>query len=848
MAGPGLFALTLFVSALLLFLVQPMVGKMVLPLFGGAAAVWAACLVFFQLMLLAGYAYAHVSTAWLGARKQAALHFIILLAPIAVLPIAVNRALAPTGAAAPVPWLLLTLFMAVGLPFFVVAASAPLLQKWFADTDHPAARDPYFLYAASNLGSMIALVGYPVLMEPQLTLAAQGVAWAVGYGALVVLIAACAAVLWLSAKTNRDREGADKVKEPAPLPHGRGSFQPLTVARRARWVLLAAVPSSLLLGVTTYLTTDVTAHPLLWMPPLVLYLLSFMLVFSRTPGRVARWLRDRLAPSMRTSPDRLLDGRRFWALALPLLVLMLIYLMLSATPLGVGWLLVLHLTAFLTACMVCHGELARDRPPPERLTEFFLWIAVGGALGGLFNALVAPLLFQAVVEYPLALWMACLALPPLAVKKESIWGFRVEGGLASACALMGMVLIGLRMADGTLHTAGLAGGRWVWPAAAMLAAGVAGTVYIRRRPDEMYARAFDFLLPLALGMLVVGLGLGVSSWAVYGLLSRAVGGQDPLALRKLLAFGLPAVLCFILIDRPLRFGLGLGAFLLAAWFSALFDSSLLAQTRDFYGVLRVETARERDRDYVCLYSGSTLHGMQAADGDDRAEPLVYYHRTGPIGQVFAAYNGAQDPPRDLAVIGLGAGALAAYARPEQKLTFYEIDPAVAALCRDGGYFTYWDDAVRRGARLQLAPGDARLTLENDALSGNEKYGILVVDAFSSDAIPTHLIDREALALYLRRLAEGGLVAFHISNAHIDLGPVLANLAADANVSGLVWNERVEPGGPPGKAGSTWVVIARKAEDLARLPRKSWQELQPNPAVGVWTDDYSNLWGALRPGW
>ena len=745
-----------------------------------------------------------------------------------MLPVAVSRAWATTGAADPVPWLLLTLLLAVGLPFFVVAATAPLLQKWFADTDHPAARDPYFLYAASNLGSMTALVAYPFLVEPNLTLAAQRVAWAAGYGVLAVLIAVCAVLLW-RAPPRKDEVGRMKDEQDRPKSVSSFGLHPSSF----RWVLLAFVPSSLLLGVTTYLTTDVTAHPLLWMPPLALYLLSFVLVFSPIPGRVARML-----------PRGLRDGRRFWAFALPLLVLLLLYLMLSGAPLGIGWLLALHLTVFFAACMVCHGELARDRPGPERLTEFFLWLSVGGALGGLFNALIAPRVFPDVVEYPLALWLACLLLPTLAAKMEGVWSFRVEVGLVAVFTLLGLLLVGLRLADRSLNAAGLAGGRWGWHAAALLAAAAAGAVYVLRRPDGRPARTLDFLLPLALGVLVVGLILGVSSAPVYGTLSRVSGGQDPLTLQKLLAFGLPAVLCFTFVDRPLRFGLGVGAFLLAAGFCGLFDAAALYQKRDFYGVLQVRRTREGGRDYYCLYHGTTLHGQQAADGPDRGEPLAYYHRGGPVGQVFAAYN--VGPPRDLAVIGLGAGTLAAYARPGQDLVFYEIDPNVADLCRRGDYFTYWADAEARGARPRLVLGDARLTLEKDAQSRKEKYRILVVDAFSSDAIPTHLIDREALALYLGRLADGGVIAFHISNIHIDLRPVLANLAGDAGLAGLCEDDGA--GGAAGKGASTWVVLARKREDLKPLSDgPAWQELRPDPAVGVWTDDYSNLFGVLRRG-
>jgi hypothetical protein len=844
LSAPALFALTLFVSAFLLFLIEPMVGKMLLPLYGGAASVWTTCLVFFQAALLAGYAYAHASTAWLGARKQAVVHLVLLLAPAAVLPIAVRGA-APAGAAHPALWLLMTLLLTVGLPFFVVAATAPLLQRWFADTTHPEARDPYSLYAAANLGSVLALVGYPFLIAPHLTLAAQRAVWAVGYGVLAALIAGCALLLWKTPHgTSRDREQA--VFD--PLPHGRGSSGvPVTAAHRFRWLLLAAVPASLLLGVTAYLTTDVAAHPLLWMPPLTLYLFSFILVFSHLPGRIAGRIRESFSPQMRSSVGWLLDGRRFWALALPLVVLILLYLVLSAAPLGMGWVLTLHLTAFFAVCMVCHGELARDRPAPERLTEYYLWLAAGGALGGVFNAAVAPVAFNAVVEYPIALALACLLLPRLTAETQTAWGRRVEVGLIAALPLVGLLLIGLRLHEGGLEFARLADGRWVWHAAALLAAGAGGAMYVLRRRDGRGERAADLLLPLGLGVLVVGLLWGVGTAPVYELLGR-VPHSSPTTLQKILCFGLPALICFTFVDRPLRFGLGVGAFLLAAGFCGLFDATVPYQARNFYGVLQVTTNRESGREYYCLYSGTTLHGQQAADGPDRGEPLAYYHRSGPAGQVFAAYNGDADTPRDVVVIGLGAGALAAYARPGQRVTFCEIDPRTADLCRDGRYFTYWADAQKRGARLRLKSGDARLTLRDEDQSGQEKYGILVVDAFSSDAVPTHLIDREALALYLRRLDDDGIVLFHISNLNIDLEPVLANLARDAGLAGLM---RDDPsGGVAGKAASTWAALARKKERLAKLPSEGptgWREMRPDPAVGVWTDDYSNLLGVLRLG-
>ena len=426
------FALTLFISAMQLFLVEPMIGKMILPLLGGTPAVWNTCMVFFQAVLLCGYGYAHFSTSWLGARKQAALHLVLLLLPFLFLPVAVNRGLI-RGDENPVLIVLLILSLTVGPPMFVVSASAPLLQKWFASTSHPAAKDPYFLYGASNLGSMLALLAYPTAVEPFLRLQQQSIDWTIGYGVLAALTAYCAVFLWLSP---RNVETSDKeiASEHGSLNSGGGSSQAIqpskqgirvgkpaepstpadvatshtltgavTWTRVLRWVALAFVPSSLMLGATTYITTDIAAIPLLWVAPLALYLLSFIIVFSRVPAWVHKGM----------------------VLVLPLLVLTLLFFMLSEMKTSshwIAWSLGLHLTTLFVVSMVCHGELARDRPAPKYLTGYFLWMSVGGVLGGLFNGLLAPLIFTGIVEYELAMMLACYLTPPLGIAKESAWG------------------------------------------------------------------------------------------------------------------------------------------------------------------------------------------------------------------------------------------------------------------------------------------------------------------------------------------------------------------------------------------------------------------------------------------
>jgi hypothetical protein len=352
-----LFGATIFVSASLLFLVQPMFARMALPLLGGAPAVWNTAMVFYQAVLLAGYAYAHVTMRWLGARRQAGLHLLILLVPLLVLPIALPAGWIPPGDTNPIPWLLALLAAAVGLPFFAVSATSPALQAWLAATGHPAARDPYMLYAASNVGSMLALLAYPVLVERFVHLDSQSRLWAWGYGILVGLAAGCALALWRAGAAHRGEEpGNGATTAPLAAAELGDADRPITPARRARWVLLAAVPSSLMLSVTTYLSTDIAAIPLLWIVPLAIYLLTFALVFGRR----------RLIP------------HRVWVELLPVALLPLVLVLVARANEPLLLVIPTHLVVFFVAAMVCHGELAQDRPDPRHLTAFYLRLAVGG--------------------------------------------------------------------------------------------------------------------------------------------------------------------------------------------------------------------------------------------------------------------------------------------------------------------------------------------------------------------------------------------------------------------------------------------------------------------------------------
>ncbi len=749
----ALFSATLFLSAGLVFLVQPMFAKFVLPLFGSTPAVWNTSMLFFQTTLLAGYLYAHESTRRLGVRRQAAGHLGVLLVPLLVLPIAVPEGWIPPADSNPVPWLLGLLAVAVGLPFFVVSTTAPLLQRWLAATDHPAAADPYFLYRASNLGSVLGLLAYPVVVEPSLRLAEQGRLWSGGYALLVVLVLACAAVVWRSPRPSAAAQAdedvmaaapAGIVPDASPAPSPGSDAQP-TLGRRLRWVGLAFVPSSLMLGVTTTITTDIAPIPLLWALPLSLYLVSFILVF---------------APGARS------DGLwRAMVFALPWVVL-LISLILLLEVRGSVWLSLwvmvpIHLAGFFVIAVVCHGRLARDRPPPRRLTEFYLLISLGGALGGVFNAIVAPALFDSLAEYPIVLVLAAVCLP----------------------------------------------GR------------------PPRFPPGPHARRLDLVLPLVLGTVVA---------LMVALIGLAEGDDLPYA--KTFVIGLAAGVAFNFVRRPLRFGLSLGAIMLAATLASGPDLRELHRERSFFGVYRV-TASEGG-DLHRLVHGTTKHGAQDFSHGRERTPISYYHRRGPIGQLFSAL-----PPSvttRAAIIGLGTGSMACYSKPGERWTFYEIDPTVARIARDPRLFTYLGICA---GDFDVVLGDARLRLRTAADRG---YGLIVADAFSSDAIPVHLITREALALYRSKLREHGIIAFNVSNKYLDLEPVLGNLAHDARMACAAQQDTASATDTePDADSSTWVAMARHTRDLRTVaPELRWHDCRRSPGTAPWTDDHSNLLGAL----
>lgn len=780
-----LFAATLFVSALLLFLVQPMVGKILLPLAGGTPAVWNTCMVFFQGGLLAGYLYAHTGTTRVGTRRFAGIHALLLILPLAALavvaatagrPLAPLTALAPHGQEYPFFGMIAMLAALVGLPFFFLATSAPLLQRWFADTDAPGARDPYFLYAASNLGSFLGLLLYPLVLERQLTLPMQGWVWLAGLLVWVGLTWRCAAALLRS--------------HPAtwkPRPGDVDNAPPIDWTRRLRWVGLAAVPSSLMLSVTSYATTDLAPIPLFLVVPLGIYLLTFVVAF----GLQSAWpftLSAALFPVfllmvlfMRGAgiEENLVGGlRRAFKDAGPEL----------------WWLIGYHLGVFTLIALGCHLELARTRPPAVKLTEFYLWVSLGGVIGGLFNALVAPTLFNDKYEYVVGLLAACFLVAP-----------------------------------------GPAAGQKTWVKDLLVAAALGAAVYLALR---FFAPAIDYPPLRWLG-----------EWL-------AQHDQDVWMerLRTVLCFGVPALVCFLFVDRPVRFGLSTAAVYLAG---SLAQASLgeanessrnLLTARSFFGVLKVhEDKQDNGRIDHKLVHGGIVHGLQHVrpPSDD---PLTYYHRTGPVGDIFANTRAGRSN-RPLGFVGLGTGSLTAYAQPGQSVTVYEIDPLVRRIAEDSRYFTYLAEAQKRGVDVQIVMGDARLRL---AEAPDGKYAVLAVDAFSSDSIPVHLMTREAVQLYFDKLAPDGVLALHVSNRYLNLHKVAARIADDLGLVAYEWYDHVAGDAPAGKYSSHWIALARKQADLGELPllpaageEKRWTRMTPGDEPGpLWTDDFSNVLSVL----
>jgi len=721
--SPVLFAVTTFASAALVFMVQPMVAKLVLPLLGGSPSVWNTSIAFFQAALLAGYGYAHLLQKISTVRLQALTHVGALLLAAAALPLRVSGVLGEPSSDHPSLWLLGVLAVSIGAPFAVLSATAPLVQAWHARTVHAeTGAEPYVLYAASNLGSLLALLAYPALVEPMTTLRGQTLGWSSGYVAFVVLMAVLA--LFVSRARTATPEAAAVEAGPEP-----------TWMRRLAWVALAAIPSSLMLGVTTHITTDVASAPFLWVVPLALYLATFIIAFSDKPL---------ISPRV--------------TLLLQAAAIVGCVLILPFRSANFPLQLFAHLACFFLTALMCHQALVARRPNPARLTEFYLWMSFGGVVGGAFNAFLAPVMFSNVWEYPLVLVLACLARP----------GF------------------------GPIEP-------WRW------------VVFI----------------------------LGVATAAIAPIVALRWGLEE----NRIIIFallGVTAICAFVIRRRMITFfGLVVIMSLAAQMIGDRVD--VRQSWRSFFGVLRQsEMPVAAMKGQVNMLShGTTLHGAQAQHPDYDCRPLVYYAPETPIGQVFIqGYD--QDGPRRIGAVGLGTGAVAAYTRPGDRLTFFEIDPLVVRIATDKRHFSYTTTCAQ--GQIDYVIGDARLTL---AKQPNDAFDILLIDAFSSDAVPGHLLTVEAMKGYLAKLKPDGVLIVHLSNRNLELRSPAMAVAEAAGGFALIQRHDAPEGSPPlWESSEDAMIVAKNLAALAPFEAdERWSQTDPT-AARPWTDDYMNLPGAF----
>jgi hypothetical protein len=716
----ALFLATICTGSFLLFLVQPMIARMALPRLGGAPAVWNSAMLVYQALLLAGYAYAH----WLGrfpAPKQSIIHIALFCVAALTLPIALNDLHMERGddPVIWVPWLLLT---SIGPLFFVIASQAPLMQRWFSLS---GGGNPYPLYAASNLGSFAGLLAYPLAVEPLMGIGAQSLLWSVGYAVVALLSLLCA----LSLPRTATVVVAQATSTPAP-----------DARLYLRWIALSAIASGLMLSSSLHLTTDVAAMPLLWVIPLGLYLLSFTVAFSEH-----RELAGLLA---KVAPASLLAAA------------LTTFIGSGSSPHGAALLVVGNL--FIVAC-VLHARMFDLRPAPEHLTRFYLAMSIGGVIGGLFCALLAPLMFDWTYEHPILLVAAGLAIGhrPLFRHAEAFWE-----RFGRAHALMILALMILLVLSSTTQV---------------------------------------IALPYAAEILI---GLGI-------------------AMIGVLCVGHRVLFAGAMIATMLSMG---------GWKTLKLTMTEGQMTRSYFGINSVEPIEDFA---VALIHGTTVHGVQLRNPAHRLTPPTYYTRSSGIGLTMSAVTTLFGEKARIGVLGLGAGALTCYGKPGQSWRFYEIDPAVVAIARDPRHFTFISECR---PDMPVVVGDARLTIAEEPAGSAD---LLVVDVFSSDAVPIHLLTEEAFSTYRRHLAPNGLLAFHISNRFLDLKPVIAAAAADG------WTARLRRTKKPEEderalyfSPSDWVVMSPDPRTIAALEKTTgpryWTALPTTPGFERWTDHYGSI--------
>lgn len=754
------YAVTIFISAFLLFQIQPMISKAILPWFGGTPAVWTTCLLFFQSLLFGGYAYAHFSNTCLKPRHQAAVHIALIVLAIIFLRVLPPASSQPEGGSEPTREILVLLALTIGLPYFVLSATGPLLQAWFAQS-FPE-RTPYRLYALSNVGSLLALISYPFLFERFFGLTRQATLWSAGFILFGVFCGLAAVRLWSSRSNSLRLEDSNSraTSEPTSDPSAQQVDGIPMILKYLLWLLLPAFASATLMATTNHVSTDVAVVPLLWIIPLALYLLTFIIAFDRTA-----WYR-RAIVAVLTMPSIYFTGLAYkegiGEVALFDCGISGICMRSTADALHIGKLtkegtvesptfrigfrtaLIANFVAMFGICFLCHGELARLKPPTRYLTSYYLMMSAGGALGGLAVSVVAPHVFQTIFEWKLTIFAAAIL-------------------------------------------------------------------------------AIAFVL--------------------YALVNRAAPAIEPKVERSLLW---ARITLAILLVPTAFFLLDLTDYLYAPRKNVVF------QSRNFFGTL---TIRKQDADNpraenLVLLNGTTIHGSQFTWPDRRREATSYYARSSAIGLVLDFFQ-KHRPPGGIRIgdVGLGTGTLAAYVEKGDFLTFFEINPAVVDMSTSGKWFSYVTDCRKRGAHCEIKLGDARLTLEREVHTPRlPKYHVLVLDAFSGDAVPTHLLTAEAYDIYLPRLAteagdgaDGALIV-HVSNRYLDLARVVRAAAARIQFNIL---EIHSPGDSDHLINAAdWIVLTRNKDLRASLAKFAYKPENPRDPV-LWTDAHSSLFEIVR---
>jgi hypothetical protein len=770
------FALTIFTGAFLLFQVQPLIGKYILPWFGGGPGVWTTCLLFFQTLLLGGYAYAHFTSTRLTPRRQVILHVALLVLSLAVLPITPSDGWKAHIGGDPNVRILLLLMATIGLPYFVLSSTGPLMQQWFSQTNPGVS--PYRLYALSNVGSLLALLSYPVFFEVKFPRHTQAAMWSVGLVLFVVFCGYCAYRMWKNALTpaapvvpaapeipSTPPEFAPSPDLIAPVPTGTSGAETSegSAVDKLLWVCLPAIASVLLLATTNKLSQEVAVIPFLWVLPLSLYLLSFIICFDH-----ARWYHRGVFTTL---------------LVVATAVVCQVLPVGNDAPMRLQ-ILVYNLALFI-ACMVCHGELYRLKPPPKKLTGYFLLISAGGALGGFLVAIVAPAIFTDYREVQLGFWVLTYALGVLC--------FRHRSRELAVAAGVGAILATL-----------------VLP-------------WVRSYFDESPGLGTEFVTFFRdYWMYIIG-GLVLFVGCVFDLRRRVL---QPTWEPRMGGFVMSLCVAF-------------GTLFVMQWEDKS-SAEILSATRNFYGTLKVFDYYPDDPEdhYHLLLHGATTHGIQFVKPEKSVMPTTYYGDTSGVGR---AVSSLPEEPRRIGLVGLGTGTLAAYGRKEDYFRIYEINPTVEELART--QFKYLDYTQ---AKIDVVMGDARLMMERELEQNNpQQFDLLALDAFSSDAIPVHLLTREAFEIYLRQMKPEGVLAVHISNRYLDLQPVVEKLADHFKLHVVTIPDDEEPDW--WIYATTWMLVTRNKEILEndRIRNVSEEPEVDRSAFPLWTDDYASLFSILK---